>query len=50
MSGELRVCEDCGWKGYDDKLAFCHSCKSIYHKCPKCGGRLKVVRSYAVAL
>ena len=49
MGSELRACVSCGWKGYDDKLAFCHNCKSFYHKCPKCGGSVKVVRNYAVA-
>lgn len=49
MSSGMRACVECGWKGHEDKLAFCHKCKSIYHKCPKCGGSMKVVRRYAVA-
>ena len=49
MSSELRACLGCGWEGYDDKITFCHSCKSIYHKCPKCEGSMKVVRNYALA-
>ena len=49
MSGELRKCAECGWTGFEDKIAFCHNCKSIYHKCPKCGGSMKIERSFAVS-
>ena len=46
MEGELRTCIDCGWTGYKTKLAHCHHCKTIYYKCPECGGATEIKRVY----
>ena len=47
MGSELRACTECGWTGYQSKLAHCHHCNTIYFECPECDGVTQIKRVYA---